>query len=578
MAQSDSLKASVEKATQEAAKTKVVTKAADKESIKQRLDQNTVAQVILAKMDDEAKVEALAKLMTMDKNKTATQNRELLEALAVFQDLEQEQRKENALEVVAMQKSDVFVTLQQNIKLVMDGLVDLKERLAPFTDILKAFHKLHSEEVTTQVYEEIQAYNKLEDKRKAELAAKETELRKAVEAVEDMNAKIRDLQTNKEYRSASFLGIGGGIKKVYQDQITIHQTQDLPQLQATVAAITAEVEALKVVTPSTTKFTDPEVLAAKEQMSRLLDLSTDKIQADNVALLQSAYDIITTSSERINVSAKAMAEHGKIIENLDMKVRKSDKIQRLISEASRKAADANRAIAAEFETPALPEGETESELAKITREQRKAEADEFIRAMTQTNFNSTEVRKSVAQEVYTVGEMKKKAEEQRNLARMVASNSIASTATSIASTLNAINSAGINQSAQAVDDVLNEINRTTSSILMDQSIVDANMSRQAVQKLKTYAEEMATLKQGVDALTDLTTTITKEGLDASKNLEEAAKEFGDSVGRWKAASTEAQKEFNAASNDNRDAATGEPAVKATPGTKKNESKLSLDNV
>lgn len=576
---SESFKAQVEASALQAEKIKInaAKKNATSEKITNDLEAkmktNPIAAIMFGEGKFDEKRQAVAKAIVVDDTKSIEENAERIEALNLFKEFLQMQAKDQAVDMINSVDNGVFGRLQGVIDTLNGSLLKFDEASAPLMAIISSINKLRQAGVTNDAYAEIMQYKADEKIRLGKLAAKQEEIAAANAEVEAANQKIADLtaqniefETAKEYKAGIFgiLGVKKEIKaQIADNRATIETIKNvtLPELATKIATLLEEEAPLKIQPEQTSKL-DPSLVAAKEELGRMLSLSKTDLEQQQQALIDVARGFVEMSDENI-ASIKTDFDNLKNqLAFVDRNMTSTDKAYKILTAATLDANAENEKNAAKYAEPKLEDGKTEDISDQMERLEKKKMFDESIKAMVATSADTAMASNEIAGNLFTIQNMRDKTDTAIANTRTLQSSGVAQVATGAATALQAINSAAVYESTKSAEGSLRLMRDKTNAIQANEAIAEANRGYEISSKLKDAFDELAQKGDLISNVTTITRAATKQMKEDQDNLEKLVDQVKGKLGEFTSAVADASAEFNAEAGDGRTPANSNaPVVK-----------------
>lgn len=460
------------------------------------------------------KKELLAKFRTFTEDKETERLKQ--KQYDEFKEYLQENRALMAKEIIALTDTETFAELQATYRDINNDFIQFEDDMKPLTDLIDAVYILRTSGKTMEAFKEI----KLDQTRSIELEARRQEAKNNLELakskVDKISKEIAQLGTEK-----SFFGFGG-VKPAAQAKIAALQV-DLDNAIAEVSEAEKVLEAAMAETVSTNSIlqTDnPEdtakLLAAKEKLSELLNLSSEEHTERQKALVQSALNFIETSKERIGAIRSHLSGMETQIDNLSDTNTRMTEIYAIMTEAEKEAAKANQKIREEL----AKAPEDEDLIAKMTRETKQRDVDEHIKAVAQSTVDTQATYADLASGAIRILTMKDATKNQQVKAYEMQSRGVAGIADRLSTVLQAVSGAAISEAQSMATNTLQMMSDSTNKIAQKESIRVAMNIQETNDDLMRIAADLESYGEVSRSATDIIRT----GLmEMEQNLEEIAR-------------------------------------------------------
>ena len=479
------------------------------------IESNPVFQIAFApeKTPAEKKADLAAfRTFTSDKETERTKAK----AYDEFKEYLQENREQMAKEIISLTDTETFAELQSTYRDINNDFIEFEDDMKPLTDLIDAVYVLRTSGKTMEAFKEI----KLDQTREAEIktrreqSAKDLEIAK--QKVDDITKQIAQLETEK-----GFFGFGG-LKPEAAAKIAILKV-DLDNAIADVSDAENALTAANAETTSTNSILqtdDPEdtakLLAAKEKLSELLNLSSTEHTERQRQLVQSALRFIETSKDRIGAIRGHLSGMENQIDNLSDTNTRMTEIYAILTEAEKEASKSNQTIRDEL--AAAPENE--DLISKMTRETKQRDVDEHIKAIAQSTVDTQATYADLASGAIRILTMKDATQNQQVKAREMQSRGVAGIADRISTVLQAVSGAAISEAQSMATNTLQMMSDSTNKIAQKESIRVAMNIQETNDDLMKIAADLESYGEVSKSATDIIRT----GLvEMESNLDEIAR-------------------------------------------------------
>jgi hypothetical protein len=438
---------------------------ATKEEVKQdpatekfaKIAENTYYKIVFGEGTPEEKQKALAQALTYDSSKSKQENKERLADFAMFKEYVHFERKRMAQEIIKLTDTETFGELKKVFEEMNIALLDFEGEITPLMQILDAVYEINKAggDAVYDVFKQI-----AEDReREKQLAAQRAEQEAALRAQEDEMRRIR--QRNVELAGQRSMFGFGGIKadakaEIERNELLLaEKSQGLTELAAKITETT---------TAQATVAGSSEFAAQKEQIRKLLDISTDEHKARSERLVSKANSYIDTTYERTNGVLNGLRTLSGQIDNLADANGGMHQVFAIVTDGMKDAEKTNEALRSALETPA---GE-ETNIARMQREQKKLEVEEYIGLTLQQSADNVQAIQSLTTESLQIKSLRDTNNQQIAGTQTLASSGVSGIASQLATVLQGVSAASLNQSRETSALNIDKMNRMNEGYLKKQ--------------------------------------------------------------------------------------------------------------
>lgn len=407
------------------------------------------------------KRDAMIKLLSYDKTKTAEENEAMAKAYMQFLEFMEEQSLQSSKANLAGQNAKVFAELKKVIDEFSNGLFDFKTEMAPHLQRLESIHNIQLSGKALELLEEIvedrraiKESREILEKQRSELVAKTTSL-------EDLTYEIRHQQDvvatlGEDYRlGLKIFGIkGDSSKELARRKLALERaTESSKELSGTIEALKSSIAATeeKLGTTRETKF--GELSSDKAVLQEMLDISSEEHIAAHERLKDNTLRFIETSEERIDSVLSNVEEVNALTGKTAKRNGAMVIIGAVMNEAVKTALVNNQQTLAEFAPPADPA--LEDEITKAEREDTRSAVLRHIKSVTMADNDTTKLRNSLTRHNDQLQSMLQANEERIRATRQLRTSGISNMAAEMAITMTALadaaNAEAIHMSQTMVD-------------------------------------------------------------------------------------------------------------------------------
>lgn len=344
---------------------------------------NVFAQIMLnQQLSPEAKRDAIVKELTFSKEATKEQNRAKLEAFSAFKEYLQEQRKILNREGIKLQDTEAFAELQAVVDEMTRASLEFQDRAKPLIDVLTAVFEIRKNDKIPDVYKEIQNDKEWSEEQDKKLKSQERQLEALLEEADKLERTKAQLSAEK-----SLFGFGP-TKKTALARIAEIDAVDKVRVTGDINDMVAQIDAQKATIQAGREPENPELAQQKRVLREFLDLTKDENRDRQKALIEAAVQYVDTSDtrlksvlgtlERLGKHAEVLADTNGILKNMHL----------IMDESLKEVANKNDGTKRELEQG----GAEESSIARMTRENKLQEINEFI---SRADDHSVDVANSI---------------------------------------------------------------------------------------------------------------------------------------------------------------------------------------
>lgn len=510
----------------EALRTRGRTSTATKEEVKQdpatekfaKIAENTFYKIVFGEGTPEEKQKALAQALTYDSAKSKNENKERLAEFATFKEYVHFERKRMAQEIIKLTDTETFGELKKVFEDMNIALLDFENEMSPLMQILDAVYEINKQggDAVYDVFKQI-----AEDKeREKQLAAQRVEQEASLRAEEAEMRRIRERNIELAGQK-SFFGLGG-IKadakaEIERNELVLaEKAQDLTDLAAKIQETTAA---------QATVGGSSELAAQKEQIRKLLDISTDEHKARSERLVGKANAYIDTTYERTNSVLDGLRGLSSQIDNLADANSGMHQVFAIVSDGMKEAERNNEGLRGELDKPA---GE-ESQIAKMQREQRKLEVEEYIGLSLQQSADNVQAIQSLTTESLQIKSLRDTNNQQIAGTQTLASSGVSGIASQLATVLQGVSAASLNQSRETSALNIDKMNRMNEGYLKKQVMQAAMGLYKTNDELVRAIDSMRETGEFVRGVNDAVRTGVADMRKNLNEMEEVAKSMKKDV-------------------------------------------------
>lgn len=471
----------------------------------------------------EQKLEETAKLLTFAADQSKEENKARLAELEIFKEWLQYQRKEMSQKLISLTDTEAFSELKQVYEEINNALLDFDNRMQPLTDIVDAIFELRMQggDVIFDMFKEIKDDRLEEERRKQVKDDQETRLKELNDRLEGYNRRIAELSEEK-----SFWGLGG-VKKSARQEISQIQMVDTVSTQAEIESLTREIENTNAEfsAPRESKYSD--LATQKAKLKELLDISTDEHKERQKALVAAANTFVDTTEDRVNSVLKHLEGRNVHIDNIGEMNDGMEGIYAVLREAEKKAEKNNQDLRSTLQAPG--EGTEESALVKMQREKKLRAVEEHITSLDTTSTDTSTTLGELSNASFQIKSMKDGNLQQVAKTRSIQSSGVAGVAQRLATTLDALSGAALNEASEMTGMSVTMMNDKTNRTIAKDALRRAAGIQDTNDSLQKAVNDLAAMGEVIRKASDMT----REGVRGVKeklgDLETVTKQIQDDV-------------------------------------------------
>lgn len=415
------------------------------------------AAIFSESLTPEEKTEQVSSVLVVAGTKEDARNR--VKEHNDFKEWLQDQRKLMAQEVIKLTNTETFSQLQQIYDELGNGINNFEEKMTPLTDIVEALFKLRAGGQTLNAIKEITQQKKLRNELTAILNEKQREEQSIASMLTQYGDQIIVLGEQK-----SFFGFGG-VKEEARVEIARKQ-QQIAELETRRTALKAELAEAQQKLDSIA-FTG-ELANEKMKLKELLDLKDDKHKQRVIDLVSAANGFVEKADTNIAVVRSQLGGMTAQVENLFDANNDMSRVYAILDEGEKRAEIKN----AEIRDGLMPK-ENESAIDRLAREEKKMMVEEFIGSLQQSSVDTVATFADLQRQAGSVKGMRDSLNMQIVKARSMATRGVAGVADRLATVVNAVSQAAINESQAFAGDALTAMRDSTNRITMQDTIKNA---------------------------------------------------------------------------------------------------------
>jgi len=485
---------------------------APKVAVVQAIDpkSNPVAQIVSAAMKPEQKSQEIAAFLSPETHEAAKESIKWLES---YKEYLAQQRTLMQRKLIELSSTTVFAKMNKTFGDMNQGVLDFREMMRPLVENLEALYTLRTagQGVVLDTFAEIAEDRKKED----DWARRNGDLKNEVQQIASDKDKLeREIAVLKTQT-----GIFGGVKKSAAAQIAekehIIQTRlaDLATIRDKAAVIVAEQ------TEHDSK--QGKYKAEKDQVRKMLDISGPEHVKRVEAIIQAALDYIDKSQVTV---AELRGELSDIDDQADKLVRVNGQMTTVVAILDKGIDIATANNKAKVQTLTVVPTD-EDTLGRVERERKKNDIERHITALVDSGIGTKKTVSDLEKDAVNANMFHDAVGKQIVNIRELSSDGIASIATSLNTSIQALNNSALNEASEGVRDSMREMNKVNDGVMNKEVIRSAlqldDTSKRIIEKIdslsnigaslqaanKLREDGLSSIAKSLSQLNDVTTTV-----------------------------------------------------------------------
>lgn len=470
-----------------------------------RIADNVIWRIVHhSQWSDEEKAQKIAEVLTVKQEETAEETRrkaqERQEVMREINNFLQDQRTEFGMQVIRLNKSDVYPQL----KITMQELLDqFNAFMGEFEDLTGPIEFIEELRARGDVLERLQKAG--EDRAlNAELTERIEEYTRSVsELTAEMEALTSKQERAKSQKIANFIAsVFNTERKAELDQIDTDVAETRQKLQDFEAKLSdfrdkhaALMQALE---------DDPD----RKKVMDMIDIGSEEYIKRLDILASSAENYINLSIERLQSARERFIESKKQIDELDKRNRGYTRIYALLAEGNQIAADQNQQeLGGVHDKLGIDEtgeeGEAKvSDMEALELKEFKDTLEKFLTAQKDYGAEYADVENELAKQSLFVEKMSRSNTTAMNNAERALSIGVSTASTRLGVVVLTINEAATRESTQQVTDTFERVSEKTNKLLQEglrEMVTDIEKRNReiavAIQSSNDLKETMAVINQ-----------------------------------------------------------------------------------
>jgi hypothetical protein len=471
---------------------------------------NPVAQIVSAEMKPEQKSQQIAAFLSPETHEAA---KESIKSLESYKEYLAQQRTLMQRKLIELSSTTVFAKMNKTFGDMNQGVLDFREMMRPLVENLEALYTLRTagQGVVLDTFAEIAEDRKKED----DWARRNGDLKHEVQQIASDKDKLeREIAVLKTQT-----GIFGGIKKSAAAQIAekehIIQTRlaDLATIRDKAAVIVAEQTAHDA--------KQGKYKAEKDQVRKMLDISGPEHVKRVEAIIQAALDYIDKSQVTV---AELRGELSDIDDQADKLVRVNGQMTTVVAILDKGIDIATANNKAKVQTLTVVPAD-EDTLGRVERERKKNDIERHITALVDSGIGTKKTVSDLEKDAVNANMFHDAVGKQIVNIRELSSDGIASIATSLNTSIQALNNSALNEASEGVRDSMREMNKVNDGVMNKEVIRSAlqldDTSKRIIEKIdslsnigaslqaanKLREDGLSSIAKSLSQLNDVTTTV-----------------------------------------------------------------------
>lgn len=474
------------------AKTANDTAAEDKEKKFDKIEENPFFLIAKSKDLPNLKREAMVKLLSYDKTKSAEQNEAMAKAAMLFLEFMELQNLNASRANIAGQNAKVSGEIREVIDQFSRGLYEFKGEIGPFHRRLQAIYNVRLSGRAVELLEEIISDRKVVEENKKLLETQKTEL-------EARTGKLNELADTISAQQRSIAKLGQDFRLgMPMFGLRSESRQELAEREVLLGLATAQstesakaIEGLKIsIAEMQEKFghapgTQFDDLAEdKEEIKAMLSISSEEHIAKHEQLKDKTLEFIETSIERMDAVLGNVEHVNGLTAQTSKRTGAMMIMGAIMNDAVKVATDNNQRVLGEYLPPADPS--TEDELSKAEREESRLSVLRHIKTVSMVNDDTTKLRNSLTKQKDQFESMLTANEHLIRSTKQLRHSGVANMAAEMAVTMTALSHASNAEAFHISQTMVDEMGKTVLDIRSKE------VMRQAVE-MGIRNEELASL-------------------------------------------------------------------------------------
>jgi uncharacterized phage infection (PIP) family protein YhgE len=450
---------------------------------------NPVAKIVFnPEAAPEARSQQVAALLSPD---LAEECKASIKQLEAYKEYLAQQRTLMQRRLIELSSTTVFSKMKQTFADMNKGVLDFREMIRPLVDNLDALYTLRTagDNVVLDTFAEIEEDRKREadwDRRTSEA---DTEIRRISSDKGVLEGDIAKLKTQ--------TGMFGGIKKSAQAEIAAkelliaRQVEGLKACRDKVLAIVAE--------KAEQDAKEGKFKAEKDQVRAMLDISGPEHVKRVEGIIKAALNYIDKS--QVTVS-ELRDELGGIEGQADKLVKINSQMITVVAILDKGIDLATAANKDKVQVLATAR-EGEDTLARLERERNKNDFERHVSALLDSGRSTKKTVADLEKDAVNASTFHDALGKQNVNLRELSSDGIASVATSLNTTIQALNNSALNEASESVRDSMRAMNAVTDDVANKEVVRQALQLDESSKRIVEKIESMSSIAESLQAANKL---------------------------------------------------------------------------
>ncbi len=492
---------------------------------------------------------------------TKAENAERVAAFVEFKEYLQFKRQEMAKAFMKLASTSDFAELQAIQDQMNSDILDFEKKMEPLTSMLEALYSLRTggDNLIYEAFKEIEAEKE---------AAKERE-----QQLKEEEQKIAEIESKMKANKRSIIELGQQKKFVFFGGPPASAVADIAEMEVENDDLTRKLERIQTniqeIRSGVGKGSSlpPELLASKEKLKELLDLTSKEHIDRQKALQDAAIKFVETSQKR---SAPVLGA----LEGLDKRVGQIYEangtlrgIYAIMDDASKEVTDINQSKRSEIQGQL---GEQDlSSMRRLELEDSAANIDEHIGSLEMTYQNTTKDLVKLSEQRGRIQTARSNNQQQITKTRDLMSSGIGGVADQLVTVLNGISQAALAESSETLGDSIGLMDKKTRAVSEKGALSRVYEQAQENTRLTQALEQFRSYGETMRVSSDMFREQMGETMALRDDLKVLAEDIQDAVRDSASAVAEAREDYQSGPHED----DGE--APATPAPKKEDDPFSL---
>ena len=473
-------------------------------------------------LSPEQKKSEIAKALAFNVSDPKEVNQKRLAELELFKEWLQFQRKEMSQRLISLTDTEAFSELKMVYDEINNALLDFDNKMQPLTDIVDAVFDLRMAggDVIFDIFREIKEDKAEEERRRALQEQQRAKLEELLNSVNRLNMRRAVLQNQR-----SFFGLGG-LKSSAREEIAKIELVDLVALETAKSGLQKEIEqtAQEFQAPRESRYAD--LVKQKEKLRELVDISSAEHKERQKALVEAANHFVDTTEKRVGTVMQHLEQRNKHIDGVAEMNDSMESIYAILREAEKDAEQNNQ----QLRTQTAQEVEAEqSAIAKMQKERQLRAVEEHITALDTVAVDTGSTLAELSNSSFQIKSMKDGNQQQIAKTRAIQSSGVAGVAQRLATTLDALSGAALNEASEMTNLSLGMMNDKTNRTIAKDALRRAAGIKGQSDSLGKAIEDLAAMGQVIRKASDMTRENVRAVKEKISGLEEVTKEIQENV-------------------------------------------------